>query len=65
MIIGRSIKLGLCMFLVLAAGAGLVQEIAVAQDASGIQPYESNPRYWQYQGEPVLLLGGTGDDNLF
>lgn len=53
------------MCLAVAGGSGLVQEIAVAQDASGIQPYEANPRYWQYKGEPVLLLGGTGDDNLF
>jgi hypothetical protein len=30
-----------------------------------IQPYQQNPYYWQYQGEPVLLLGGTKDDNLF
>jgi len=31
----------------------------------GIQIYQDNPRYWQYKGEPVLLLGGSGDDNLF
>ncbi len=30
-----------------------------------IKPYTENPRYWQYNGEPVLLLGGTVDDNLF
>lgn len=30
-----------------------------------IKPYKENPRYWQYKGEPVLLLGGTMDDNLF
>ena len=30
-----------------------------------IQPYSANPHYWQYKGEPVLLLGGTKDDNLF
>jgi hypothetical protein len=30
-----------------------------------IQPYAGNPRYWQYLGEPVLLLGGSKDDNLF
>jgi hypothetical protein len=33
--------------------------------ADDIQPYTENPRYWQYKGEPVLLLGGTVDDNLF
>ena len=30
-----------------------------------IKPYTENPRYWQYKGKPVLLLGGTSDDNLF
>jgi hypothetical protein len=30
-----------------------------------IRPYARNPRYWQYKGEPVLLLGGSKDDNLF
>jgi hypothetical protein len=30
-----------------------------------IQPYKSNPHYWQYKGEPVLLLGGSKDDSLF
>ena len=30
-----------------------------------IQIYKDNPRYWQYKGEPVLLLGGSVDDNLF
>ena len=38
-----------------------------ADDANGqrIKPYEANPRYWQYKGKPVLLLGGSKDDNLF
>jgi len=30
-----------------------------------IQPYAANPFYWQYQGEPVLLLGGSIEDNLY
>jgi len=30
-----------------------------------IQPWPKNPRYWQYKGQPVLLLGGSKDDNLF
>ncbi len=30
-----------------------------------IRPYEANPRYWQYKGRPILLLGGSKDDNLF
>ena len=30
-----------------------------------IQPYSENPFYWQYQGKPILLLGGTVEDNIF
>jgi hypothetical protein len=30
-----------------------------------IQPYKENPTYWQYKGRPVLLLGGSSNDNLF
>jgi hypothetical protein len=30
-----------------------------------IDVYPANPRYWQYKGEPVLLIGGSKDDNLF
>lgn len=38
---------------------------ATAGDDARIRPYEKNPTYWQYRGEPVLLLGGSDDDNLF
>ncbi len=38
---------------------------AGADDRDRIRPYMKNPRYWQYQGRPVLLLGGSKDDNLF
>ncbi|TVQ91493.1 MAG: hypothetical protein EA393_04610 [Bacteroidetes bacterium] len=30
-----------------------------------IMVYPQNPMYWQYKGEPVLLLGGSVQDNLF
>ena len=30
-----------------------------------IRPYSENPMYWQYKGKPILLLGGSKDDNLF
>lgn len=30
-----------------------------------IRPYADNPYYWEYKGEPVLLLGGSWQDNLF
>lgn len=34
-------------------------------NAQRIRPYAANPWYWQYKGKPVLLLGGSKDDNLF
>ncbi len=30
-----------------------------------IQPWPQNPYYWQYKEEPLLLIGGSDDDNLF
>ncbi|MCG6185878.1 putative collagen-binding domain-containing protein [Maribellus maritimus] len=30
-----------------------------------IQPWTEDPWYWQYKGEPVMLLGASSDDNLF
>lgn len=32
---------------------------------NNIRPYSNNPAYWQYKGMPVLLIGGTDNDNLF
>jgi hypothetical protein len=36
-----------------------------AQDGDRIQPSTQNRYYWQYKGQPVLLLGGSREDNLF
>jgi len=33
--------------------------------AAGIDVYPENPTYWQYDGKPVVLLGGTDDEALF
>ena len=38
---------------------------ANGRNADRIRPYAKNPRYWQYNGKPVMLLGGSNDDNLF
>ena len=39
--------------------------INAGEQENRIQPFADNPYYWQYKGEPVVLLGGTKDDNLF
>ncbi len=32
---------------------------------NSLKPWTSNPKYWQYKGKPVLLLGATDNDNLY
>ena len=36
-----------------------------AKTDARIQPWTNNPYYWTYKGKPVLLLGGSSEDNLF
>jgi hypothetical protein len=50
---------------VLAIAGAFCLDAFGADDANRIQPWSKNPRYWQYKGQPVLLLGGSKDDNLF
>ena len=38
---------------------------AEAHDVRPIAIHEANPFYWEYDGEPVLLVGGSREDNLF
>lgn len=33
--------------------------------STGIQPFEKNRFYWALNGEPVVLLGGSIEDNLY
>ncbi len=44
----------------LAVGLGVT-----AAPAQSIRPWPSNKFYWEYKDQPVLLLGGTNNDNLF
>ena len=38
---------------------------AGGKNADRIKPYAKNPRYWQYKGKPVLLLGASKTDHIF
>lgn len=38
---------------------------ATERETDRIRPWDVNPFYWQYDGKPILLLGGSDDDNLF
>ena len=48
------------LFLVVSSSLALAQD-----DSSAIQPCAKNPWYWQYQGKPVVLIGGSDNDNLY
>ena len=48
-----------------ASAAPQQEETILMQNDSRIQPYEADPRYWQYKGKPVLLLGGSETDHIF
>jgi hypothetical protein len=39
--------------------------VTVVTAEPALRPWAKNPWYWSYHGEPVLLLGGSDDDNLF
>lgn len=47
-------------------GAGiLLLLMGCTNSADYIKPYENNPSYWEYNGKPILLIGGSVEDNLF
>ena len=50
---------------IFAAALASVLASAPAAPAKNIEIYSENPAYWQYDGKPILLLGGSKDDNLF
>ena len=56
----RSLVYGLTMIIVANAAA-----LCAADAREQIGIYEKNPRYWQYKGQPILLLGGSKTDHLF
>ncbi|MCY4552193.1 MAG: hypothetical protein OXC79_00855 [Candidatus Poribacteria bacterium] len=54
----------LCIFLY-AAAQETKAEKDIEMGKNRIQIYSENSRYWQYKGKPVLLIGGSVEDNLF
>lgn len=51
--------------LLLLAGGAFAAKPVRPDEADRIRPWSENPRYWQYRGRPVLLIGGSVEDNLF
>lgn len=52
-------------FLGSLAAAATVRPALAQPSVSRIRPWPRNPRYWEYKGQPTLLLGASKDDNLF
>lgn len=52
------------LVIILGTIPALAQTFTV-DESQAIQPWGQNPWYWQYRGKPVVLLGGSKDDNLF
>ena len=53
---------------ILGLGIGIIALFFPASAQYGpeyIRPYLKNPYYWQYKNKPVMLIGGSKDDNLF
>lgn len=42
-----------------------VLSTAIIAAEPALEPWADNPWYWSYRGRPILLLGGSDDDNLF
>jgi hypothetical protein len=56
-----TLTLALALTLACWDQAGLWAE----ENGDRIRPHAANPFYWEYKGQPVLLLGGSREDNLF
>lgn len=54
-----------CAVAIVLLFSGIVSYGQNADNRDRIQPWGENPHYWQYGGKPVLLLGGSDEDNLF
>ncbi len=50
---------GALLLLLLVTGCGTLPEV------EAIRPDSEHPRYWRYNGQTVLLVGGSKEDNLF
>lgn len=59
----RSLKIFSSIVVLCVIYASPISHAAEGDDS--IQPSNEYPFYWQYKGEPVVLLGGTKDDSLF
>lgn len=52
-------------FLSISCLIWVLPAVMMADTEPPLCPWTENPFYWSWQGEPILLLGGSDDDNLF
>jgi len=52
-------------FVILLSVANISCTSSAGSTEEGIRIYGENPFYWEYDGNPVMLIGGTKNDNLF
>lgn len=60
-----SFTIGFFLFTNLAGGTAIASNRSAEPESEGIKPYSKNLWYWEYKGKPVLLRGGTDNDNLY
>ncbi len=53
------------LILLVSMWIGLVTIHAIEKADTLLRPWGDNEWYWSYRGRPVMLLGGSDDDNLF
>ncbi|MFH1743416.1 MAG: hypothetical protein ABIH23_30795, partial [bacterium] len=57
-------RLAMLLLCVLFLVPGFLFNVAAGVNGR-IQPWDENPWYWEYKDRPILLLGGSDEDNLF
>ena len=55
----------LLLFATLMCILPVATAVALEKNSHSIQPSTKNPWYWEYQGRPVILRGGSNDDNPY
>lgn len=52
-------------FIICSVTIVMMLSVKVIAAEPALHPWKGNPWYWSYHGKPLLLLGGSDDDNLF
>ena len=57
--VSKSIFTIFCLLLTLSC------KVQDEKEKKAIRIYSQNPFYWEYNGNPILLVGGSNEDNMF